>query len=146
MFRRSVTLKSRAFALKPDVSSASIRLAMGATRSRWVTAYGWYFIAREIIVFLLPWEIVFGHSVYTRSYAVIRIAVGFITGTAIIRRNAFALMFVWADIGLFAIEVLSDRFVVGRFAPRSLLALIIPLLLAVWYTKMMWPKVKAGLA
>ena len=118
---------------------------MSATRSRWVTAYGWYFIAREIVVFLLPSEIVFGHSVYTRSYAVIRIAVAFITGTTIIRRNAFALTFVWADIGLLAIEILFHRLAVGRFGTQNLLAMIIPVLLAVWYTEM-WPKIKAGLA
>jgi hypothetical protein len=96
---------------------------------------------RGIIVFLLPWETIFGHSAYTRSFAAIRIAVVFVTGTAIIRRKALALMLVWTDIGLSAMRIAS-----GRFDPRFLLGILIPLSLAVWYTKMMWPKVKAGVA
>lgn len=125
---------------------ANIWLAMYGNRSGWVTAYGWYFIARGIVVFLLPWETVFGHSAYTRSFAAIHIAVAFVAGVAIIRRKALALMLVWTDIGLSAIYVLSMGIASGRFDPRFVVGMLIPLSLAVWYTKMMWPKVKAGLA
>jgi len=80
-----------------------------------------------ISVFLLPLATVFGHSVYTRP-------------------KAFALALVWTDIGLDAIYIAFERFTAGRFLSLDLLAMVIPLLLALWYTKAMWPRVKMGLA
>ena len=117
-----------------------------ATRSAWVTAYGWYFIARDIIIFLLPLEVVFGHSVFARSLTAIRVVVVFVTGVAIIRRKTYSLGLVWADIGLAVIYIAFERFTAGRFLARDLLAMVIPLTLALWYTKHMSPKAKAGLA
>ena len=125
---------------------ASLQQPTQTTRSRWVTVYGWYFIVRDIIIFLLPLEVIFGHSVYTRTLMAIRIAVVFATGIAVIRRKAYSLVLVWTDIGLAAIDILFERYTAGRFSSRDLLAIVIPLLLAFWYTKMMWPRVKAGLA
>lgn len=95
--------------------SANLQHPAESTRSGWVTAYGWYFITREIIVFLLPFDTVLGHSVYTRSFPAIRIAVTFVAGAAIIRRKAFAPALVWTDIGLAAIFIVFERFTAGRF-------------------------------
>lgn len=125
---------------------AKLQRPAKAPRSGWVTAYGWYFIARGIIVFLLPFETVFGHSIYTHTFTAIRIGVAFVTGAAVIRRKAFALALVWTDIGLAASYIAFERFATGRFLSRDLLAMAIPILLALWYTKFMWPRVKAGLA